>query len=171
MSPPLLTIPPNRSRARPRRLFLRSREGEHTPSWAALGTGLVEPPPLSRGGLFLSPPPGTDPNDGSPLHRAFSSRPGPPPVPQHAGGAPPRSERNFRGTELPATDLKARRLVKPANQQAYYQRLLDAYPQKENARFIQPEEVAELIWHPAQQPATPITGACLSIDFGLTAGT
>ena len=55
------------------------------------------------------------------------------------------------------------------DQQAYYQRLLDAYPQ-ENARFIRPEEVAELIWYLAQKPATPITGACLSIDFGLTAG-
>jgi NAD(P)-dependent dehydrogenase (short-subunit alcohol dehydrogenase family) len=57
------------------------------------------------------------------------------------------------------------------DQQAYYQRLLDAYPQKEKARFIRPEEVAELIWYLAQEPATPITGACLSIDFGLTAGT
>jgi NAD(P)-dependent dehydrogenase (short-subunit alcohol dehydrogenase family) len=53
---------------------------------------------------------------------------------------------------------------------AYYQRLLDAYPQKENARFIEPEEVAELIWFMAQQPATPMTGACVSFDFGLTAG-
>jgi NAD(P)-dependent dehydrogenase (short-subunit alcohol dehydrogenase family) len=52
----------------------------------------------------------------------------------------------------------------------YYQRLLDAYPQKENARFIEPEEVAELIWFMAQPPATPMTGACVSIDFGLTAG-
>jgi NAD(P)-dependent dehydrogenase (short-subunit alcohol dehydrogenase family) len=52
----------------------------------------------------------------------------------------------------------------------YYQRLLDAYPQKENARFIEPEEVAELIWFLAQPPATPVTGACVSIDFGLTAG-
>jgi NAD(P)-dependent dehydrogenase (short-subunit alcohol dehydrogenase family) len=52
----------------------------------------------------------------------------------------------------------------------YYQRLLDAYPQKENARFIEPEEVAELIWFLAQPLATPMTGACVSIDFGLTAG-
>jgi NAD(P)-dependent dehydrogenase (short-subunit alcohol dehydrogenase family) len=53
---------------------------------------------------------------------------------------------------------------------AYYQRLLDAYPQKDKARFIKPEEVAELIWFMAQPPATPMTGACVSIDFGLTAG-
>ena len=52
----------------------------------------------------------------------------------------------------------------------YYQRLLDAYPQKEKARFIEPEEVAELIWFLARPPATPMTGACVSIDFGLTAG-
>jgi NAD(P)-dependent dehydrogenase (short-subunit alcohol dehydrogenase family) len=52
----------------------------------------------------------------------------------------------------------------------YYQRLLDAYPQNEKARFIEPEEVSELIWFLAQPAATPITGACLSIDFGLTAG-
>jgi NAD(P)-dependent dehydrogenase (short-subunit alcohol dehydrogenase family) len=52
----------------------------------------------------------------------------------------------------------------------YYQRLLDAYPQKENARFIKPEEVAELIWFMAQPSAIPMTGACVSIDFGLTAG-
>ena len=57
------------------------------------------------------------------------------------------------------------------NPQAYYERLLEAYPQKEHARFIRPEEVSELIWFLAAQPlATPITGASLSIDFGLTAG-
>lgn len=57
------------------------------------------------------------------------------------------------------------------NPQAYYERLLEAYPQREHARFIRPEEVSELIWFLATQPlATPITGASLSIDFGLTAG-
>jgi hypothetical protein len=30
--------------------------------------------------------------------------------------------------------------------------------------------VSELIWFLAQPAAKPITGACLSIDFGLTAG-
>jgi NAD(P)-dependent dehydrogenase (short-subunit alcohol dehydrogenase family) len=56
------------------------------------------------------------------------------------------------------------------NPEAYFNRLLEAYPQEENARFIRPEEVSELIWFLAQPAATPITGACLSIDFGLTAG-
>lgn len=52
----------------------------------------------------------------------------------------------------------------------YRQDLLKSYPQKESARFIQPEEVAELIWFLAQAPAVPITGANISIDFGLSAG-
>ncbi len=52
----------------------------------------------------------------------------------------------------------------------YRRALLDSYPQKEQARFTQPHEVAELIWYLAQPAAAPITGANLSIDFGLTAG-
>ena len=38
------------------------------------------------------------------------------------------------------------------------------------ARFITPEEVAELIFFLASAPATPITGANISIDFGTSAG-
>jgi NAD(P)-dependent dehydrogenase (short-subunit alcohol dehydrogenase family) len=54
--------------------------------------------------------------------------------------------------------------------QAYLQRLLGGYPQASRARFIRPAEVAELIWFLAQTPAAPITGANISIDFGLSAG-
>ena len=54
--------------------------------------------------------------------------------------------------------------------EGYRRELLANYPQKERARFIRPDEVAELIWFLAQPPAAPITGANLSIDFGLTAG-
>jgi NAD(P)-dependent dehydrogenase (short-subunit alcohol dehydrogenase family) len=54
--------------------------------------------------------------------------------------------------------------------QAYLQKLLGGYPQGPAARFIQPAEVAELIWFLAQTPAAPITGANISIDFGLSAG-
>jgi NAD(P)-dependent dehydrogenase (short-subunit alcohol dehydrogenase family) len=54
--------------------------------------------------------------------------------------------------------------------EAYRRALLDSYPQKDQARFTQPHEVAELIWYLAQPAAAPITGANLSIDFGLTAG-
>jgi len=56
------------------------------------------------------------------------------------------------------------------NEQEYYDRLLAGYPQREHARFITPQEVAELIWFLTQPGAAPITGANLSIDFGLSAG-
>lgn len=58
----------------------------------------------------------------------------------------------------------------PGGQQAYLDRLLAGYPQGGRARFIRPEEIAELIWFLAQPAATPITGANVSADFGLSAG-
>lgn len=51
----------------------------------------------------------------------------------------------------------------------YLAELLKAYPQRP-ARFIRPDEVAELIAFLCSERATPITGAAISIDFGLTAG-
>lgn len=54
--------------------------------------------------------------------------------------------------------------------QAYLQRLLAGYPQGESARFVRPAEVAELIWFLCSPAAAPITGANISIDFGLSAG-
>jgi len=54
--------------------------------------------------------------------------------------------------------------------QAYLDRLLAGYPQGTRARFVQPAEVAELVWFLCQPTAAPITGANLSIDFGLSAG-
>ena len=54
--------------------------------------------------------------------------------------------------------------------QAYLDGLLAKYPQGSLARFIQPTEVAELLWFLAQPAAAPITGATLSIDFGLSSG-
>jgi NAD(P)-dependent dehydrogenase (short-subunit alcohol dehydrogenase family) len=53
---------------------------------------------------------------------------------------------------------------------AYLARLLAGYAQGPRARFIRPAEVAELIWFLAQPAAAPITGAAVSIDFGLSAG-
>ncbi len=53
---------------------------------------------------------------------------------------------------------------------AYKRDLLAAYPQGPKTRFIRPDEVAELIAYLASERATPITGAAVSIDFGLTAG-
>jgi hypothetical protein len=55
--------------------------------------------------------------------------------------------------------------------EGYFKRLLASYFQGDKARFITPEEVAELIFFLASPPATPITGANISIDFGTSAGT
>jgi NAD(P)-dependent dehydrogenase (short-subunit alcohol dehydrogenase family) len=52
----------------------------------------------------------------------------------------------------------------------YRRRLLSQYPQASRARFLRPEEVAELIYYLAQPAAAGITGANISIDFGLSAG-
>jgi NAD(P)-dependent dehydrogenase (short-subunit alcohol dehydrogenase family) len=52
----------------------------------------------------------------------------------------------------------------------YLRRLKDGYPQGSSARFLRADEVAELIWFLAQPHAAGITGANLSIDFGLSAG-
>jgi NAD(P)-dependent dehydrogenase (short-subunit alcohol dehydrogenase family) len=53
--------------------------------------------------------------------------------------------------------------------EGYLRQLLTAYPQTP-PRFIRPDEVAELIAFLCSERATPITGAAISIDFGLTAG-
>lgn len=53
----------------------------------------------------------------------------------------------------------------------YLRRLLAGYPQGASARFVRADEVAELVWFLAQPEAAAITGATLSIDFGLSAGT
>jgi NAD(P)-dependent dehydrogenase (short-subunit alcohol dehydrogenase family) len=52
----------------------------------------------------------------------------------------------------------------------YKRELLALYPQGRNARFIRPEEVAELVWFLCQPCAEAISGANLAIDFGLSAG-
>jgi NAD(P)-dependent dehydrogenase (short-subunit alcohol dehydrogenase family) len=54
--------------------------------------------------------------------------------------------------------------------EGYFADLLAEYPQKDAARFIEPKEVAELIWYLAQPHAAPITGANISIDFGISSG-
>ena len=53
---------------------------------------------------------------------------------------------------------------------AYLDKLLRGYPQGASARFIEPAEIVELIWFLAQPSASAITGANISIDFGLSAG-
>ena len=52
--------------------------------------------------------------------------------------------------------------------EGYRQKLRAIYPQKEHTRFVRPEEVAEFVF--AVAGLEPITGACLPIDFGTTAG-
>ena len=53
---------------------------------------------------------------------------------------------------------------------AYFGRLLASYPQRDRARFIDPQEVAALVAYVASPLAAPITGALLGIDFGTSAG-
>ena len=50
----------------------------------------------------------------------------------------------------------------------YFDRLRGIYPQGARTRFVRAEEVAEFVF--AVAALEPITGACLSIDFGTTAG-
>ena len=54
--------------------------------------------------------------------------------------------------------------------EGYLRRLLGSYAQGERARFIRPDEIAELVYYLAGERAAPITGALLSIDFGTSAG-
>jgi NAD(P)-dependent dehydrogenase (short-subunit alcohol dehydrogenase family) len=52
----------------------------------------------------------------------------------------------------------------------YTEELLKAYPERPGRRFTRPEEVAQSILFLSSSKVEAITGACLSIDFGLTAG-
>jgi len=54
--------------------------------------------------------------------------------------------------------------------QAYLAGLLAGYPQGTRARFIRPQEVAELVFYLASPAAAAITGADLAIDQGYSAG-
>ncbi len=52
----------------------------------------------------------------------------------------------------------------------YKRKLLENYPQGDLARFINADEIARFIEFICEPLAAPITGAALSIDFGVTAG-
>ena len=58
-----------------------------------------------------------------------------------------------------------------ATRKEYDSHCLGHYPQGDNARYTQPEEVAQCIYFLASKDKVEaITGACLSIDFGITSG-
>ena len=69
----------------------------------------------------------------------------------------------------PMLDFQAERYGE-GDPKGYKRDLLKLYPQGASARFIRPEEVAELAWFLCQPYAEAITGANLAIDFGLSAG-
>jgi len=54
--------------------------------------------------------------------------------------------------------------------EAYKAGLLAHYPQGPRARFITAEEIASFVVYLCSDAAAPITGAALSMDFGVTAG-
>jgi NAD(P)-dependent dehydrogenase (short-subunit alcohol dehydrogenase family) len=54
--------------------------------------------------------------------------------------------------------------------EGYFRDLLSNYPQKERSRFATVEEIAEAVYFLASPEVGAITGACLSVDFGITAG-
>jgi NAD(P)-dependent dehydrogenase (short-subunit alcohol dehydrogenase family) len=52
----------------------------------------------------------------------------------------------------------------------YLRALLDTLPQGAGARFIRPEEIAAVVAFLASPEARPITGACIPVEWGVTAG-
>ena len=54
--------------------------------------------------------------------------------------------------------------------EAYKRALLAIYPQGPRARFASASEIAEFVFAVTSPSLAPLTGACLSIDFGTTAG-
>jgi NAD(P)-dependent dehydrogenase (short-subunit alcohol dehydrogenase family) len=53
---------------------------------------------------------------------------------------------------------------------AYKRALLTIYPQGARARFATAGEIAEFVFAVSSPSLAPLTGACLAIDFGTTAG-
>jgi NAD(P)-dependent dehydrogenase (short-subunit alcohol dehydrogenase family) len=72
-------------------------------------------------------------------------------------------------TATPMLDFQAERYG-GGDPLAYKAALLAKYPQGPQARFIQPGEVAELVFFLCQPQAAAITGGDFAIDFGYSAG-
>jgi NAD(P)-dependent dehydrogenase (short-subunit alcohol dehydrogenase family) len=66
--------------------------------------------------------------------------------------------------------LKHEALISGMSTEAYHRENLNSYPQMENARYLQPEEIADLILYLSSNSARGITGAAISIDYGTSAG-
>jgi NAD(P)-dependent dehydrogenase (short-subunit alcohol dehydrogenase family) len=56
------------------------------------------------------------------------------------------------------------------NPKGYLENLRTKYPQGAQARFIQPEEIGELVYMACSPRLGALTGAAISFDFALTAG-
>lgn len=69
----------------------------------------------------------------------------------------------------PMIDFQAERYG-GGDPEGYKAKLLANYPQQSAARFIRPEEIARMVAFLCEDSAAPITGAALSIDFGVTSG-
>jgi len=54
--------------------------------------------------------------------------------------------------------------------EGYLRALLATVPQKERARFITPDEIAHVVAFLSSPGAAPITGVCLPVEWGVTAG-
>jgi NAD(P)-dependent dehydrogenase (short-subunit alcohol dehydrogenase family) len=52
----------------------------------------------------------------------------------------------------------------------YLAKLLATLPQSQRARFIRPDEIAAIVTFLASPEAAPITGACVPVEWGVTAG-
>lgn len=71
-------------------------------------------------------------------------------------------------TPMLASDIEQSDYATREEFDAYY---LKQFPQGEHARYVRAEEVAECIYFLAsKEKVEAITGACISIDFGITAG-
>lgn len=86
------------------------------------------------------------------------------------------AERGVRVNAVCPCDVETPMIEYQANKfgggdpEGYKRALLARYPQGRRARFATAEEIAAFVLFLASPEAAPITGACLSIDFGTTAG-
>ncbi len=71
--------------------------------------------------------------------------------------------------DTPMVDYQASTFGK-GDPEGYKRALLSIYPQGPRARFATAAEIAEFVFAVSSPSLAPLTGACLAIDFGTTAG-